>query len=150
MKPILDTIEFFHAMRSQMRFGEFSRLPIRVRRFEISGELVECDWFMRPPDPWDVHLPARQQQEHMTQQALHDALKFRELIFRGFSGVQRAGLRMYREQEGAEPRVADGRRRGAHGAWHGTGSVAGDAGAALRISLLPGLRRAGANCSGGT
>ena len=105
MKPILDTIEFFHAMRSQMRFGEFSRLPIKVRRFEIAGEVAECDWFMRPPDPWDVHLPARLQQEHVTQQALHDALKFRELIFRGFSGVQRARLKMYREQEGAEPEL---------------------------------------------
>jgi len=102
MKAIVEAIEFFHAMRSQMRFGEFSRLPIRVHRFEVAGEAAECDWFMRPSDPWDAQLPARLQQEHMTGQALRDALKIRELIFRGFPDVQRAGLRMYREQEGAE------------------------------------------------
>jgi hypothetical protein len=101
MKPILDTIEFFHAMHSQMRFGEFSRLPIRLHRFEIVGDGAECEWFMRPPDRWDVHLTPRIQQEHVTQQALLDGIKIRELIFRGFPEVQRAVLRMYREAEDA-------------------------------------------------
>jgi hypothetical protein len=105
MRPILDTIEFFHAMRSQMRFGEFSRLPIRVRRFEIAEDSAECEWFMRPPDPWDTSLPQRRQQEHLTEQALLDALKIRALIFRGFPHVRNAGLRMYREQEGTEPEL---------------------------------------------
>lgn len=105
MKPLLDTIEFLHAMRSQMRFGEFSRLPIKVHRFQVQGSSAECDWFMRPPDPWHVHLSQRLQQEHRTQQALHDALKIRELIFRGFPQVDRAGLRMYRALEGAEPEL---------------------------------------------
>lgn len=105
MKPILDTIEFFHAVGRQMRFGEFSRLPICVCRFEIAGDAAECDWFMRPSDPWDIHLPPRMQQEHFTEQALRDALKIRELIFRGFPQVQRAGLRMYREQEEAPPEL---------------------------------------------
>ncbi|HWG17968.1 MAG TPA: hypothetical protein VN678_08910 [Acidobacteriaceae bacterium] len=105
MKPVLDTIEFFHAMRSQMRFGEFSRLPIEVHRFMIEGGAAECDWFMRRPDPWDAQLPPRLQQEHRTQQALHDALKIRELIFRGFPQVERAGLRMYRVAEGIEPEL---------------------------------------------
>jgi hypothetical protein len=105
MKLILDTIEFFHSMRNQMRFGEFSRLPIRLHRFEVTYDSAECDWFMRPPDPWDVHLPPNLQQEHITSQALLDALKIRELIFRGFPQVQQAGLRMYREQEGATPEL---------------------------------------------
>jgi hypothetical protein len=99
MKPILDTIEFFHAIRSQMRFGEFSRLPIRLRRFQIEDDLAECDLYMRAPDPWDIHLPLRIQQEHLTEQALRDAMKIRELIFHGFPQVQRAGLRMFREAE---------------------------------------------------
>ena len=105
MKPVLDTIEFFHAMRSQMRFGEFSRLPIQVHRFMVQGDSAECDWFMRPPDPWDVHLSPRLQQEHRTHQALHDALKIRGLIFRGFPQVDRAGLRMYRVTEGNMPEL---------------------------------------------
>jgi hypothetical protein len=105
MKLILDTIEFFHSVRNQMRFGEFSRLPIRLHRFEVTNDTAECDWFMRPADPWDVHLPPSLQQEHVTSQALLDALKIRELIFRGFPQVQQAGLHMYREQEGAAPEL---------------------------------------------
>jgi hypothetical protein len=105
MKPIVDTIEFFHAMRRQMRFGEFSRLPIRVYRVQVMDDSAECDWFMRLPDPWDIHLAPRRQQEHRTEQALRDALKIRELIFSSFPGVQRAGLRMYREQEGLAPEL---------------------------------------------
>jgi hypothetical protein len=101
MKPILDTIEFFHMMRNQMRFGEFSRLPIRLHRFQVEAESAECDWFMRTADPWDVHLPGWLQQQHQTEQALQDALRIRELIFRGFPQVQTASLRMYREAEDA-------------------------------------------------
>jgi len=58
---------------------------------------------MRPPDPWDIHLPPRVRQEHITLQALRDALKMRELIFRAFPRVQRAELRIYRELQGEEP-----------------------------------------------
>lgn len=105
MKAILDTVEFFHAMRTQMRFGEFSRLPIEVSRFQIEGSVAECDWLMRRPDPWDAQLPPRLQQEHRTKQALSDALKIRELIFRGFPQVQSARLRMYRAAEGSEPEL---------------------------------------------
>jgi len=105
MKAVLDTIEFFHAMRTQMRFGEFSRLPIKVSRFQVEGNAAECDWFMRPPDPWDAQLPLRLQQEHRTKQALSDALKVRELIFRGFPQVDSAKLRMYRTAEGTEPEL---------------------------------------------
>jgi hypothetical protein len=102
MRPILDAFEFFHAIRTQMRFAELSRLPIRVRRIEINEDSATCDWIMRPPDPWDSSLPRRRQQEQLTEQALLDALKIRELIFRGFPQVQRAGLRMYRDQVGAD------------------------------------------------
>jgi hypothetical protein len=103
MKLILDTIEFFRAVRSQMRFDEFSRLSLQLHRFEVAGDLAECEWFMQPPDRWDVHLPAQLQQEHITEQALWDALKILELIFRGLPQVRRAGLRMYREAEESDP-----------------------------------------------
>lgn len=105
MRPILNTIEFFHAMRSQMRFGEFSRLPIRLHRFQVVADWAECEWFMRPADAWDAHLPEWLQQEHRTEQALQDALKIRELIFRGFPEVQSASLRMYRKTEGTAPEL---------------------------------------------
>jgi hypothetical protein len=96
MKELLQAFGFFSEMRKQMRFGEFSRMAMRLRRFEIAGDFAECEWFMRPADPWDTHLPPRLQEEHLTHQALQDALKTRELIFRAFPQVNRAMLRMYR------------------------------------------------------
>lgn len=105
MKEILGSIGFFQAIGNQMRFGEFSRLPIRLQRFAITGEIAECDWFMRPPDPWDIPLPRRQREEHLTQQALLDGLKIRELIFRGFPQVQRAELKVFREFEEGAPEL---------------------------------------------
>ena len=97
MKEILGAVGFFQAIRNQMRFGEFSRLPIRLERFAIQADTAECDWFMRPPDPWDIPLPPRLREEHLTQQALLDGLSIRELIFRGFPQVQRAELKVFRE-----------------------------------------------------
>jgi hypothetical protein len=99
MREILGAIGFFQAMGNQMRFGEFSRLPIRLQRFAIIADTAECDWFMRPPDPWDIPLPRRLREEHLTQQALLDGLRIRELIFRGFPQVQRAEFKVYRERE---------------------------------------------------
>lgn len=99
MKEILDTIGFFQAIRNQMRFGEFSRLPIRLQRFEVTADSAECDWLMRPPDPWDLDLSPHMREEHLTHQALRDGLKIRELIFRGFPQVQRAELKVYRESD---------------------------------------------------
>jgi hypothetical protein len=105
MKEILGAVGFFQAIRNQMRFGEFSRLPIHLHRFSITAETAECDWFMRPPDPWDVPLPRRQREENLTQQALLDGLKIRELIFRGFPQVQRAELKVFRQFESGEPEL---------------------------------------------
>ena len=96
MKKIIETFEFFGAVRRRLRFGEYSRLPLHIHRFEITADSAQCEWFMRPQDPWDAHLPMRIQQEHITQQSLNDALQVRELIFRSFPQVNRAGLRMYR------------------------------------------------------
>ena len=99
MNQILGAIGFFQAIRNQMRFGEFSRLPIHLQRFSITADTAECDWFMRPPDPWDVALPARQREANLTQQALLDGIKIRELIFRGFPQVERAELKVFRKCE---------------------------------------------------
>ena len=37
---------------------------------------MECDWLMRPADPWDKDLPAHLARENQTLQALRDALTF--------------------------------------------------------------------------
>ncbi len=57
---------------------------------------MECDWLMRPPDPWDKDLPAHLAKENQTLQALKDALKLREVIFESFPAVINAELRMFR------------------------------------------------------
>jgi hypothetical protein len=57
---------------------------------------VECDWLMRPPDPWDKDLQEHLAKENQTLQALRDALILREVIFESFPAVINAELRMYR------------------------------------------------------
>lgn len=79
-----------------MRHGEFSREPATILRLEWRGDIVECDWLMRPADPWDVHLSPYVARENRTSQALRDALVLRSMIFRGFANAERAELRMFR------------------------------------------------------
>jgi hypothetical protein len=103
MRRSADDQEIFQAIRKHLRHGEYSRMPLQLRRCEITLDAAECEWFMRPPDPWDIYLPPRVRQEHITLQALRDALKMRELIFRAFPRIQRAELRTYRELQGEGP-----------------------------------------------
>jgi len=76
-----------------------SREPLDVLRVEWKGDLVECDWLMRPVDPWDRFLPSHLATENQTLQALRDALKLREIILRSFPAVGMAHLRMFRSDE---------------------------------------------------
>jgi hypothetical protein len=78
-----------------MRVGEHSREPVKVLRIEWRVEVVECDWLMRPADPWDTDLPPRLARENQTLQALRDALDLRMTIFQAFPSVMRAELRMF-------------------------------------------------------
>jgi hypothetical protein len=57
---------------------------------------MECDWLMRPPDPWDQDLPEHLARDNQTLQALRDALSLREVIFKSFPAVTNADLRMFR------------------------------------------------------
>ncbi len=57
---------------------------------------MECDWLMRPADPWDADLPPRLARENETLQALRDALDLRKMIFQSFPSATMAELRMYR------------------------------------------------------
>lgn len=79
-----------------MRVGELSREPLLMLRVEWKSDSVECDWLMRPVDPWDKFLPAHLARENQTLQALRDALDLREIVFRRFPAVEHAHLRMFR------------------------------------------------------
>jgi hypothetical protein len=96
MKELLDAAEFLTKVRRRLRFGAFSREPLLLLRFEWRGDSVECEWLMRPGDPWDKDLPAQQAIENQNLQALRDALSLREVIFKAFPAVMSAELRMFR------------------------------------------------------
>jgi hypothetical protein len=99
MTALTETARFLREARSRLRFGETSREPLLLLRVEWKGDWVECDWLMRPVDPWDKYLPSSLATENQTQQALRDALKLREIVFRCFPAVHTAQLRMFRSDE---------------------------------------------------
>jgi hypothetical protein len=100
MKELLHAADFLGRVRRRLRFGAFSREPLLLLRFEWKGDSVECDWLMRPSDPWDKDLPPHVARENQTLQALKDALSLREAIFASFPAVIKADLRMFRADAG--------------------------------------------------
>lgn len=96
MRILTEIASFLRRSRRQLRSGELSREPLQLLRVEWKGDLLECDWLMRPVDPWDKYLPKELATENQTLQALRDALKIRAMIFRSFPAVSFAQLRMFR------------------------------------------------------
>jgi hypothetical protein len=96
MKELLDAADFLRRARRSLRFGALSREPLLLLRFEWKGDWMECDWLMRPPDPWDRDLPPHLARENQTLQALRDALSLREVVFKSFPAIMNAELRMFR------------------------------------------------------
>lgn len=88
-----------------MRYGDLSRSPLQLLRLEWKESWAECDWLMRPADPWDRELPVRIKEEHESLQALRDALGLRSLIFESFDGLNRAELRMFRAKGNHQPEL---------------------------------------------
>jgi hypothetical protein len=96
MRVLTEIAKFLRRTRRQLRSGELSREPLQLLRVEWRGDLLECDWLMRPVDPWDKYLPPELATENQTLQALRDALTLRAIIFRSFPVVGFAHLRMFR------------------------------------------------------
>ena len=99
MRVLTEIAKFLRRTRRQLRAGELSREPLQLLRVEWKGDLLECDWLMRPVDPWDKYLPPELATENQTLQALRDALKLRAIIFRSFPAVGLAHLRMFRTDQ---------------------------------------------------
>jgi len=99
MKVFAEFAQFLRRARRQLRSSELSREPLQLLRVEWKGDLVECDWLMRPVDPWDIYIPPQLATENQTLQALRDALELRKIIFRSFPAVSLAHLRMFRADE---------------------------------------------------
>lgn len=96
---------FLQELRRTLQYGELSRAPLRLLRFQISDGIAECDWMARSPDPWDAGLPSQIQQEHETLQAIRDAIDIRAFLFDAFPNLETANLNAYRESVNFTPEI---------------------------------------------
>lgn len=79
-----------------MRFGELSRAPLKLLRIEVREGSTECEWLARAGDPWDRDVPSQTRNQNETFQALHDAIKVRELLFSSIPETHSVTLNVYR------------------------------------------------------
>ncbi len=96
-KQIFNASQFLRGVSVQLRFGELSRAPLHLLRFQIEADTVECDWIARAPDPWDVDLKPSVRHRHTSLQTLKDAIDVRTLVFSLHPEVETAALRVFRE-----------------------------------------------------
>ena len=99
MKALTETARFLRVARKRLRFGDLSREPLLLLRVEWKGDVVECDWLMRPVDSWDKDLPTYMARENQALQSLRDAIQLRAVVFRCFPAVGIAHLRMFRADQ---------------------------------------------------
>jgi len=105
MKQLWEVGNFVRGLRSRMRFGELSRAPLKLLRFELRGDKAECDWLTRPLDPWDASMPRNMQERQSSVQALHDAISVREMLFLAIPDANSAELRAYRQSAREPPHL---------------------------------------------
>src|SRR5260370_36757991 len=97
MRQLWQVADFVRSMRRQMRFGEFSRAPLRLLRIELREDIAECDWMIRPPDVWDDGLRRSVRDRNESLQALADAIAMRNVLFDALPNVESAVLRAFRQ-----------------------------------------------------
>jgi hypothetical protein len=88
---------FLFSLRTQLRFGELTRAPLKLLRLQIVADVVECDWLARLSDPWDADLPPRLGRRHSSLQTLRDAIDVRALLFYAIPDADTVYFRIYRE-----------------------------------------------------
>jgi hypothetical protein len=97
-KRLCDLSVFLQRLRVQMRFGELTRAPLQLVRFQMNENVAECEWLARQPDPWDEDLKPEIGLRHASLQALQDAADVRSLLFSQLPGIDSAYLRIYRQR----------------------------------------------------
>jgi len=99
MKQLWEAADFVRNLHRRLRFGEFSREPLKLLRLELRREEAECEWIARPADPWDADLPPSMGERNASLQALEDSLAVRSLLFAAVPSVSSAVFRVYRQVE---------------------------------------------------
>lgn len=103
MNPFWEVADFVRGLRREMRFGELSRAPLQLLKLELSGHSLACDWIVRPADAWDASLRLHQRERNVSEQALCDAIRVRDLAFDALPSVESAVLRAFRPSAAREP-----------------------------------------------
>jgi len=96
-RQLWNASQFLRGLRIQMRFGELSRAPLQLLRFQMLGDVVECDWLARLPDAWDADLSHSVRQRHASLQTIKDAIDVRALLFDTLPQIETAHFCVYRE-----------------------------------------------------
>jgi hypothetical protein len=99
MEQLWEAAEFVRKLQARMRFGKLSRASLRLLRMELRGDLAECEWTARLPDPWDADLPPSIGERKTSLQALEDSIAVRNLLFSALPGVSTAVFRVYRQAD---------------------------------------------------
>ena len=97
MRHLCEIGDFVRRLGVQARFGDLSRAPLRLLRFQVSGNTAECDLMARPADAWDADLRPRASEINVSMQALKDAIEVRNLLFRVLPDIYSAAVRVYRK-----------------------------------------------------
>jgi len=97
MKGICQIAEFLWKLRMHLRFGELSRAPLQLLRFEMASESATCEWLSRDADPWDSYLESTTRDGNSTLQALLDAIALRQMLFSSIPEIREAKFRVYRQ-----------------------------------------------------
>jgi hypothetical protein len=105
MRRLWEFSDFVRSMRRRMRFGEFSRAPLRLLRVELRGETAECDWIARTPDIWDDGLRRSSRDCNESLQALADAIAVRDVLFDALPHAESAVLRAFRQPAREAPEL---------------------------------------------
>lgn len=105
---IFQASETIRGFRVRMRYGHLTRASLRLLRFEMQEDAVDCEWLARLPDVWDADLPLRIQYRHASLQALRDAIDIRAMLFDLMPHIGSAHLRVYREANDSRELVING------------------------------------------
>jgi hypothetical protein len=105
VKQLFEVANFVRRLRTQMRFGELSRSPLRLLRLTLQDDTAECDWLARPAEAWDEVLPRQVREQHASMQALHDAIAIREMMFGLLPEIRTVELRAFRQSAREPPRL---------------------------------------------